>query len=126
MRALSVRALAVVFLVLCLVGAAAADNLVKVFVNGKAHQFSPAARERGGVAYAPLRAACEAVGAEVKWDAPGRRAIVCAKDRCMDIAESDGITVDGRLLIPLRLLAKAIGAEVAWDNRAAAVRIRTR
>jgi hypothetical protein len=120
------RGVPLVLVLLCLAGAASADNLVKVFVNGKARQFSPAARERGGVAYAPLRAACEAVGAEVKWDTPGRRAIVCAKDRCMDIAESDGITVEGRLLIPLRLLAKAIGAEVAWDNRAAAVKIRTR
>lgn len=107
-------------------GAVLSDQLVKVYVNGVEKNMTPAARERDGVTYAPLRAAAEAVGAHVKWQEKTQKAIVCTDKQCADIAASDGIMVNGRLLVPLRLMAQALGAQVMWDAGIRAVRINTR
>lgn len=48
-------------------GVADADTLVGVYVDGSKQSFDPGARVRAGKAYAPLRAAVEAVGASVQW-----------------------------------------------------------
>lgn len=102
-----------------------ADTLVDIYVNGQKQEFVPAARVREGKAYAPLRAAAEAVGAEVKWIESQQVAIICEADACAIIRKQQGIIVSGRLLIPLRLLAEALDAEVSWDGERKAVRIVT-
>lgn len=104
---------------------AAGDVLVKVYVDGKLKDFRPSARVRSGVTYAPLRAAAEAVGAEVKWNAEEQMAVVCVGSQCVAIRKDQGIIVDGRLLIPLRLMAEALNCKVGWDPGAKAVTIRT-
>jgi len=102
-----------------------ADTLVDVYVNGTKQDFSPAARVREGTTYAPLRAAAEAVGAEVKWIASEQLAIICQADACAIIRKQQGIIVSGRLLIPVRLMAEALDAKVAWNGQRKAVMIVT-
>ena len=108
-----------------IVGAARADTLVKVYVNGEVQDFSPAARVRAGKAYAPLRPAAKAVGATVQWLEARQMAVVCRGDRCINIKKPEGIIVQGRLLIPLRLMSEALQARVTWDAQEKAVLIET-
>lgn len=101
----------------------AADEIVKVYVGGKLVNFSPAARVRNGATYAPLRAAAQAVGADVKWSAATQTAVVCTDMACANIKKSQGIVVNGSLLIPVRLMSQALGREVTWDAATRSVRI---
>lgn len=91
-----------------------ADELVRVLVDGREQSFTPAARVRNGVTYAPLRASAEALGAKVEWNRKAQMAIVCAGNQCVPIKRSQGIIVDGSLLIPLRLMAQALKCDVKW------------
>ncbi|MEN6400398.1 MAG: stalk domain-containing protein, partial [Armatimonadia bacterium] len=91
-------------LLLSLSAALPADLLVNVYVGGKQVNFSPQARVRNGVTYAPLRAAAEAVGAHVQWSAASRTATICTEDRCAPIQQSQAIMVNGSMLIPVRLM----------------------
>lgn len=111
-------------LLLSLSAALAADLLVNVYVGGERMNFSPQARVRNGVTYAPLRAAAESVGAHVEWSAANRTATICADDRCVPIRQNQGIMVGSSMLIPVRLMSEALGREVTWDKNASAVRIK--
>lgn len=103
-----------------------ADQLVRVLVDGREQSFKPPARVRDGVAYAPLRAAAEAVGAKVEWNQKAQMAIVCAGNQCVPIKRSQGIVVDGSLLVPLRLMAQALKCEVKWHPATRTVAIWTK
>lgn len=117
--------LAVAALLLGLVTMAlAADQPVSLYVGGKLIKCDPSARVRDGVTYAPLRTAAEAVGMHVTWDAKNQTASLCAPGRCvLPISASQGIMVNGGLLIPVRQLGQALGRPVTWDARAQAVRV---
>jgi Copper amine oxidase N-terminal domain len=105
--------------------ALAADQLVSLYIGGKLVKCDPSARVREGVTYAPLRAASEAVGMQVKWDAANHTASLCAPGRCvLPIKASQGIMVNNGLLIPVRMLAQALGRPVTWDAKAQAVRVK--
>lgn len=119
------RLLLTLALLASLTGTVLADTLVDVYVDGAKKNLQPQARVRDGVTYAPLRAAGNAVGADIKWDAQAQAAIVCAGTTCTRIKKSQGIIVNDSLLIPLRLMAEAVGADVKWDGAAKAVRIST-
>ncbi len=112
-------------LIMALASSAWADTLVGVYVNSMKQNFSPAARVREGTTYAPLRAAAEAVGADVKWIESQQLAIICQADACAIIRKEQGIIVSGRLLIPVRLMAEALDAQVSWDGKRKAVMIVT-
>ena len=117
------RVIMALTLAIALAAGAGADTLVDVYVNGTKQDFSPAARVREGTTYAPLRAAAEAVGAEVKWIESQQIAIICQADACAIIRKQQGIIISGRLLIPVRLMAEALDAKVAWDGQRKAVMI---
>ncbi len=119
------RIIMVLVLVVALAASAWSDTLVGVYVNGQKQEFAPAARVREGKAYAPLRAAGEAIGAEVKWIESEQIAMICQGDACAIIRKQQGIIVSGRLLIPLRLMAEALDAKVSWDGQRKAVMIVT-
>ena len=85
--------------------------------------MEPTARVRNGVTYGPLRAAAEAVGAHVEWNATSRTATICTDTRCVPIKQSQGIMVGNSILIPVRLMSEALGRKVTWDPAARAVRI---
>ncbi len=119
------RVIVALMLAVAVAGGAWADTLVDVYVNGTKQDFSPAARVREGTTYAPLRAAAEAVGAEVQWIESQQIAIICQADACAIIRKQQGIIVSGRLLIPVRLMAEALDARVSWDGQRKAVVIVT-
>jgi len=119
-----VSLIVVAALLLSLSAALAADTLVNVYVGGRQVNFSPQARVRNGVTYAPLRASAEAVGAHVEWNASARTATICTEDRCVPIRQNQGIMVGSSMLIPVRLMSEALGREVTWDANASAVRIK--
>ena len=119
------RAITALTLAIALAASAGADQLVDVYVNGRKQEFSPAARVQEGTTYAPLRAAAEAVGAEVKWIASTQLATVCKGEACALIRKQQGIIISGRLLIPVRLMAEALDAKVSWDGERKAVTIVT-
>jgi len=126
MRRTSVRVVACLAVAGLAAAVWSADQLVRVLVDGREQSFKPAARVRGGVTYAPLRAAAEAVGAKVQWNEKAQMAIVCAGNQCVPIKRSQGIVVDGSLLIPLRLLAQALKCDVKWNPSAQTVAIWTK
>ena len=115
--------LSALVLVALAVAAWPADQVVSLYSSAKLVKCDPAARVRDGVTYAPLRAAAQATGAHVTWDAVSRRATLCLTDRCVPIKASQGIMVNNALLIPVRLLSQALGRKIAWDPAARAVRI---
>lgn len=106
------------------ISAWSADQIVSLYANGKKVNCQPAARVRNGATYAPLRAAGEAVGAHVTWNAPSQSATICLNDRCVPIKASQGIMVENSMLIPVRLMSEALGRQVTWDGAAQAVRIK--
>lgn len=118
------RYLLVGMLLSIVVAAWSADQMVSLYAKGKKVDCQPAARVRNGTTYAPLRAAAQAVGAHVDWNAATQSATICLADRCVPIKASQGIMVENSILIPVRLMSEALGREVAWDAAARAVRIK--
>jgi len=101
----------------------AADVPVKVYINGTLQSYSPPAVMRDGTAYVPLRAGAESLGLTVKWEESTKTAHLCTDIGCTFIRQSEGITVNGRLLLPLRRMAEVTGAMIRWDAQQRAVLI---
>lgn len=123
MQTLSRIALSAVLLASLSAASWPADTIVKLYARGKLVAASPEARVREGVTYAPLRAAAEALGAHVEWNAAAQAATICLTDRCVPVRASQGIRVSGSILLPVRLMSEALGRPVSWDPAAKAVRI---
>ena len=104
---------------------AMAQDVVRLYAGERLVRCEPPARVHQGVVYAPLRAAAEAVGAHVTWDARARQAVVCTDTQCVPVRAAQGLTVNGALLLPVRQLGQALGREVQWDAAARAVRIKS-
>lgn len=104
-------------------GWAAGD--IKLVANGKAIVSSPPPAMHDGHVYVPLRAAAEAVGGTVDYDARTRRVTICRGDLCTLLMQDEGITVGGRLLVGIRQVGEALNARVDWDGATRTVRITT-
>lgn len=92
---------------------------IGLVVDGRPVRTEPPPQIIAGKAYLPLRAAAEALGAEVEWKPKPGLASVCLHDRCAVVRPSapDGPTlIEGRLLVPLRQFSQHLGAKVAWDS----------
>lgn len=119
MRALLVS---VALMVTCGCWAAAEVTLV---ANGRAIASDPPPLLQEGHVYVPLRAAAEAVGGEVAYDAVAKRVTICRQTMCTVVMQSEGITLNGRLLVGIRRVAEALDAQVGWDGPSKTVRIAT-
>ena len=118
------RPLIVVGLLLCALAPAwAGDVPVKVYVDGRLQGYTPAARLRDGTVYVPLRQGAESLGVQCKWQPRTNTAQVCTDNGCAIIRKSEGIVVNGSLLLPLRRMGNAVGARVTWDAARQAVTI---
>jgi hypothetical protein len=100
---------------------ASQEQLVTVYVDGQRADFRPPARVRQGVAYAPLRAAAQALGAKVQWLPKGQLAVLCKGNQCVPIHKNQGIVVQGSLLVPLRVLAEALHCTVRYEAATQAI-----
>jgi hypothetical protein len=102
----------------------AADQKVKIWVNGCPKDFSGIARN--GVQYLPLGPTVKAVGAKMTWNAAARQANITSGSRQAVVKQSQGVRVAGVLYIPLKLVAPILNCRATWDGAAKAVRIETR
>lgn len=120
------------------IGAATVATATEVAVHATADSVyatldgSPidGARLIGATTYLPMRAACEAVGYAVGWDASASAATASGADLELSVGRGasylvangryiylDGATarlIDGRMYLPARPLAKALGRSVEW------------
>ena len=102
-----------------------AANGITLVANGKTVASDPPATLYSERVYVPLRAAAEAVGGKVEYDAASKRVTICRGPMCTIVMQSDGITVDGRLLVGIRQVGEALSAQVDWDGPGRTVRITT-
>ena len=102
----------------------AADQKVKIWVNGCPKSFAGIARN--GVQYLPLGATVKAVGGKMTWDARAKQANITSGPRQSAVKQSQGVTVGGALYIPLKLVGPTLDCRATWDGAAKAVRIETR
>jgi hypothetical protein len=116
-------ALVAALLLATLTAVLAGDVVVKVTVDGKAQDYNPPARMRGGTVYVPLRQGAQSLGLSVKWHAASKVAQVCRANGCALIKQSEGIMVSGSLFLPLRKMAEITGAKVEWNAAAETVKI---
>ncbi len=121
-------------------GTAAAENEIKVFVDGKPVAFSDQSPVLlNGYTFVPLRAIFEAMGAEVTWDAQNKTAVAfwgidslelkMGSQSCMTgsgkVIQLDvpAQILQGRVMVPLRAAAEAMGAAVEWEPVNSTIRI---
>ncbi len=102
-----------------------AQTGISLVANGKIIVCDPAPALYNDHVYVPLRAAAEAVGGKVEYDAASKRVTICRGPVCTIVMQSDGITVDGRLLVGIRQVAGALNAQVGWDAPTRTVTITT-
>ncbi len=98
-------------------------------VNGQPQTLDVPPQLLEGSTMVPLRFVAEALGAELKWDAPERRtlstetrtvvlwvdqkrALINGQTVRLDVAPS---MLSGRTMVPLRFAADSLGAELIWN-----------
>jgi len=94
-----------------------ADDPVTLVANGRVVQCDPAPMIEDGRVYVPLRAAARAVGGKVTYYPETKSVTICTATGCTFIEQSDGLTVEGSLLLGLRKLGEALLCNVDWNNR---------
>lgn len=119
------RTLATVLTLAVVALAANAQGAITLVANGRLIASDPAPLLHGGHVYVPLRVAAEAIGGKVEYDAGSKRVTVCRGDTCTFVMQSEGLTVNGRLLIGIRQVGEALNARVDWDGSQRRVRITT-
>ena len=85
-------------------------------VDGRRMKFDPPAPMRDGKANVPLRAGAKAIRATVRWEPAAQRAVITAGGKTAAIGKSQGIIVNGRLLMLLRLWANADSPQEAHHS----------
>lgn len=116
------RALMIVVVLMLMVTLAQAQD-IRLLANGKAVVSTPAPMMHEGRVFVPLRAAAEAVGGDVKYDAASKTITICRGGLCSFLRQSDGITVNGRLLVGIRQVGEAVDVKVDWDANTRTVRL---
>ena len=107
------------------------DVPVCVTVNGKYISFDKEPVLFGGTTYLPVRFFCEALSAEVLWEAESQKVTVLSGDDILEFKIDENIAyvngnleeiggyarlIDGSTYLPLRFIVEAIGGTVNWDE----------
>ena len=130
--------------VLVSAGRASAAAGPKIVVDGRAVEFTGDLGtpffDANGRTQVPLRAAMEAMGAKVDWDAGVRTAVVSKGSVTVRVPigaefvfingekktnDTAAVALNGRTYLPIRIVAEALGADVAWEQATQTVRITT-
>jgi len=106
---------------------------VEVSVDGKSVSFSDQAAifdNNKDQVLIPLRAICEALGAQVEWDAGAQKALVTFMNKKVEITinsnrgtlngkefalSADAVIMNGRTMVPLDFMQKALGSKATWN-----------
>jgi len=106
---------------------------VEVSVDGKSVSFSDQAAifdTNKDQVLIPLRAICEALGAQVEWDAGAQKALVTFMNKKVEITinsnrgtlngkefalSADAVIMNGRTMVPLDFMQKALGSKATWN-----------
>jgi hypothetical protein len=110
------RKMIVLLAVVAFAATAWAQGGVSLVANGNTVHSDPPPRLVEGRVYVPLRAAAEAVGGKVEYDAATKRVTICKGAMCTAVMQDEGITIDGRLLVGIRQVGEALDAKVDWDG----------
>lgn len=129
-RRASAVALAVVLTAAAISLPAAAQSVVRVFVDGTLVAFDQPPVIQGSRVLVPLRGVFEQMGATVEWRAVTRTVLAASGSTLVElqigsrIARVNGqpVTLDvpamiigGRTLVPLRFISESLGASVEWN-----------
>ena len=117
---------------------------VKVTVDGK--QVSAAGQEAlydstKGLVLIPLRAVCEAIGSEVKWDAAGQTATVKLMNKSAEVPINSGtvkvndksvdlkakaVLMNNKTMVPMQFMQQALGSKLQWNKAQSSLSISDR
>jgi len=115
-----------------------AEAAVRLVVDGREVQASPAPVIRGGRTLVPVRVVAENLGAVVQWQAQdrsvtvvrgGREVKMRIDNRLVDLGGDYLLTdvppclIQDRTFIPLRLVAETLGVWIGWDAATGTVRV---
>ncbi|MGB9887224.1 MAG: glucosaminidase domain-containing protein [Moorellales bacterium] len=120
--------------------ARAAEAAVRLVVDGREVQASPAPAIRDGRTLVPVRVVAENLGAVVQWEAQDRSVTVVRgsrrvkmrlDNRLVDLGGANGYLltdvppslIKDRTFIPLRLVAETLGVWIGWDAARGTVRV---
>lgn len=117
--------------------ALAAEDDVKVYVNGEELAFDQPPIIENGRTLVPLRAIFEALGAEVDWDQETKTVyadwgynsmVLTIGEDYLTMGDGRVFALDvpakvlnGRTLVPLRAVSESMGAEVYWEQETRSV-----
>lgn len=102
-----------------------------VYINGRQIEFDSLPMIKDGTTLVPIRAICEAMGAEVEWDAKSQTATIAKGSDILKIQigsnimykNNDVIKLDvpaeisyDRTIVPVRAISEGLGAEIQWDG----------
>lgn len=135
--------LVIMFCLLFTTSALAADS-VKITLDNKLVNYSDqeaiydSSRE---LVLIPLRAVCEIMGAQVKWDNTGNKATVTMMNKSAEIPfnsrsiMANGQTIDltanvevinNRTMVPMDFIPKALGSQIEWNKSEQSLLIKDR
>ena len=119
------RHLAVLLALMTIVSTAVAADVVTLVANGKVVKSDPAPMINDGHVYVPLRAAAQAVGAEVEYYPELKLVRLCTATECTMVEQGEGVTVNGSLFLGIRKLGESLDCKVDWDDKSKTVKITT-
>lgn len=119
--------------------AAAAEEEIKLTLDGEPLRLDVPPFIEEGRTMVPVRAAFEALGADVGWDGERKKVTIVLDGVELQLTLGDTIMrangyllelshppqiVEGRTMVPLRALAETFGMDVSWDGEKRAVTLR--
>lgn len=107
---------------------------MKLFVNGEEHEAKPI--NQNGTTLVPLRAASEALDAQVSWN-PKEKSVTVIRNGVnvklqinskkayinneLYTLNQSAAVIDGTTVVPLRIIGEALGATVKWEPESQSV-----
>lgn len=125
-------------------GSAFAMDSVTVSVDNQTVKFTDQAavyNSEKDLVLIPLRAVCEAIGAEVTWDAANQKALIKFMNKTAEVPlntsqitvnqktinlKADTTIMNNRTMVPLDFISQALGSKITWDKEQKLVSISDR
>ncbi len=89
--------------------------VIYIELNGERVKSDVSPYVEGEVVMIPLRAVCEALGANVSWDANTRKASVRYNDKNTELSDSEVVHM-GRTYVPISFFKDKLGMQVSYDG----------